>query len=155
MNLERISKEEYYFKLAEVNAERATCLRRKFGAIITVDDVVVSMGYCGSPRKTKNCIDLNSCRREELNVKPGERYELCRSAHAEMNAIINAATTGANVSGGNLYLYGADAKSGEIAPYEPCSLCKRVIINAKINNVYIKEKSGFKKIEVSQWLNEI
>jgi len=151
----RISKTDYYFELAKVNSQRATCLRRRFGAIIIKDDVVVSMGYCGAPRGAKNCIDLEKCIREEQKVPSGERYELCRSVHAEMNAIINAATSGVNISEGELYLYGEDAKTGKLAPYEPCFLCKRDIINAKLKNVYVKTESGFNTFNVKNWIGEI
>ena len=89
--MERISKENYYLDIAQTVAERSTCLRRKFGAIIVKDDVIVSTGYNGAPRGRKNCNEINFCIREKLNIPRGERYEMCRSVHAEANAIIAAA----------------------------------------------------------------
>ena len=89
--MERISKENYYLDIAQTVAARSTCLRRKFGAIIVSNDSIVSTGYNGAPRGRKNCSDIGSCMREDLNIPRGERYEMCRSSHAEQNAIIAAA----------------------------------------------------------------
>jgi dCMP deaminase len=89
--MSRISKENYYLDIAQTVAERGTCMRRLFGAIIVKDDVIVSTGYNGAPRGRKNCNDLMSCIRDKLNIPRGERYEMCRSVHAEANAIIAAA----------------------------------------------------------------
>lgn len=152
--MERTTKQEMYFELAKANAKRATCLRRKFGAVIVKDDVAISMGYCGAPRGRKNCIDIGKCLREEQNVPSGQRYELCRSVHAEQNAVINAATTGVNVSGGDLYLYGIEAKTGEIAGIPPCTMCKRVLINAKIKNVYVLTKEGYNHFKIEDWVRD-
>ena len=89
--MSRVSKYNYYLDIAQTVAERSTCLRKKFGAIIVKDDVIVSTGYNGAPRGRKNCNDIGSCIRDELGIPRGERYELCRSVHAEANAIIAAA----------------------------------------------------------------
>ena len=89
--MKRIDKENYYLDIAETVLERSTCLRRCYGAIIVKNDEIVSTGYNGAPRGRKNCMDLGYCTREAMNVPSGERYELCRSVHAEMNAIISAA----------------------------------------------------------------
>ena len=88
--MERVSKINYYLDIAQTVAERGTCLRRCFGAIIVKNDSIISTGYNGAPRGRKNCSDLGCCRREELKIPRGERYELCRSVHAEANAIIAA-----------------------------------------------------------------
>ncbi len=89
--MKRIDKENYYLDIAETVLERSTCLRRCYGAIVVKNDEIVSTGYNGAPRGRKNCMDLGYCTREAMNVPSGERYELCRSVHAEMNAIISAA----------------------------------------------------------------
>jgi dCMP deaminase len=152
--MSRISKEDYYFELARVNSLRATCLRRCFGAVIVKDDVPVSSGYCGAPRGRKNCCDRGTCLREDKNVPSGERYELCRSVHAEENAIINAATNGVNISGGELYLYCRVTKTNEIYDAYCCEMCKRKIINAKLKTVYAKTKDGYKTFSVEDWIKE-
>ena len=89
--MERVSKINYYLDIAETVSERSTCLRKRYGAIIVKNDVIVSTGYNGAPRGRKNCSDIGSCMRDTLNIPRGERYELCRSIHAEANAIIAAA----------------------------------------------------------------
>jgi len=103
----RISKENYYLDIAETVLERATCLRRVYGAIIVKNDEIISTGYNGAPRGRKNCVDLGFCTREELQVPRGERYELCRSVHAEANAIISVSRR--DMVGGTIYLVGRDA----------------------------------------------
>ena len=89
--MERVSKENYYLDIAEAVIERATCLRRVYGAIIVKNDEIISTGYNGAPRGRKNCVDIGYCTREAMKVPRGQRYELCRSVHAEANAIISAA----------------------------------------------------------------
>ena len=86
----RTDKQNYYLDIADSVLERSTCLRRKYGAIIVRNDEIISTGYNGAPRGRKNCSDLGGCMRETLHIPSGERYELCRSVHAEMNAIISA-----------------------------------------------------------------
>ncbi len=138
----RPSKEEYYLNIAQDVASRATCLRRKYGAIIVKEDQIIATGYCGAPRGVKDCLEKKYCHREKLNVPSGERYELCRSAHAEMNAIINAARAGVSVLGGNIYIAGIEAKTGKLAESHPCLLCQRIIINAGLKNLIIKTKNN-------------
>jgi len=134
----RPSKDEYYCGIAEAVAQRGTCLRRNFGAVIVNNDQIVSTGYVGAPRGTANCIDLGDCPRERANIPKGERYELCRSVHAEMNAIIHAARS--DMVGGTMYLVGINASDGSyVADAEPCKLCKRLIINAGIKYVYVRQ----------------
>lgn len=148
----RIDKENYYLDIAQTVCERGTCLRRNFGAIIVNDDEIISSGYTGAPRGRKNCIDTGSCIRESLCIPRGERYELCRSVHAEMNAIISAERK--RMLGGTLYLVGIDAKSGElVANASPCALCRRFIINAGIERVVVRNtKDSFSVISVSEWI---
>ena len=130
--MKRIDKENYYLDIAETVLERSTCLRRCYGAIIVKNDEIVSTGYNGAPRGRKNCMDLGYCTREAMNVPSGERYELCRSVHAEMNAIISAARR--DTLGATLYLAGREAKSGELLhDATSCSMCRRLIINAGID----------------------
>ena len=143
--MQRKDKINYYLDIAEAVLERGTCIRRKFGAII-------STGYVGDPRGRKNCSDLGVCRREQLNVKKGERYELCRSVHAEANAIISAERT--DMIGSVIYLACHDARTNELyGDVEPCSMCKRLIINAGIEKVIVRQtKDTYKIIEVSDWI---
>ena len=127
----RRSKENYYLDIAEAALERSTCLRRQFGAIIVRDDEIVATGYNGAPRGRRNCSDLGRCTRRELNIPAGERYELCRSVHAEANAIISAARR--DMMGATLYLVGRDTATGGYYPETtPCAMCRRLIINAGI-----------------------
>lgn len=128
----RITKDEYYLKVAEAILLRGTCLRRNFGAVIVKDDKIVGTGYTGSARGERNCCDTGICIREQQNVPQGQRYELCMSVHAEQNAIINAE---ADVSGATLYLVGKDMNSGEFVDAIPCLMCWRTITNAGIARV--------------------
>ena len=131
---QRRSKENYYLDIADAAQRRSTCLRRRFGATVVRDDEIVATGYNGAPRGRRNCTDLNYCARESLNVPAGERYELCRSVHAEANAIISAARQ--DMIGATLYLVGRDAKTGAYYPNTtPCAMCRRLIINAGIKQV--------------------
>jgi dCMP deaminase len=132
--LTRISKHEYYLKIATIVLERGTCLRRNYGAVIVLNDQIVSTGYTGAPRGMNNCCDLGICKRTEMNVPAGERYELCESVHAEMNAIIHAGRE--RCLGATMYLVGRDSISGEILSTPPCLLCRRVVANAGIDRVY-------------------
>ena len=110
--MDRISKENYYLDIAQTVLERATCLRRVYGAIIVKNDEIISTGYNGAPRGRRNCVDMGFCTREARKVPRGERYELCRSVHAEANAIISASRR--DMVGGTLYLVGRNAQTGEI-----------------------------------------
>ena len=150
--MERISKENYYLDIAQTVAARSTCLRKKYGAIIVSNDSIVSTGYNGAPRGRKNCSDVGSCTRENLGVPKGQRYELCRSVHAEANCIISAPRT--RMIGSTLYLACLDAKTGELfGDVEPCSMCKRTIINAGIEKVVIRTaKDEFRTLVVNDWV---
>ncbi len=150
--MKRRDKENYYLDIAETVVERGTCLRRNFGAIIVKHDQIIATGYTGAPRGRRNCSDLGYCLREKMNIPRGERYELCRSVHAEANAIINAARR--DMIGATLYLVGVDAQTGELVPNSnSCSMCKRLIINAGISRVVIRNtKDEFTAIYVQDWI---
>ena len=150
--MERKGKINYYLDIAEAILARGTCLRRNYGAIIVKNDEIVSSGYTGSPRGRQNCIDLGHCIRQKLNIPSGERYELCRSVHAEANAIISAARK--DMIGATLFLVGKDMSTGELVPdAESCSMCKRLIINAGIETVVIRDtKTEYRMIRVSDWI---
>jgi len=150
--MKRVDKKNYYLDIAETVLERGTCLRRNFGAIIVKNDQIVSTGYVGAPRGRKNCIDLGVCVREQNNIPRGERYELCRSVHAEANAIIHASRDA--MIGATLYLVGKDAKTGEYVENAcACAMCKRMIINAGIKKVIIRNnKEKFTAIYVDEWI---
>lgn len=150
--MERINKENYYLDIAQTVLERGTCMRRNFGAIIVKNDQIVSSGYTGAPRGRKNCSDVGHCTREVLNIPRGERYELCRSVHAEANAIIHAARN--DMIGATLYLVGREASSGEyVKDTCSCSMCKRLIINAGIRFVVVRiDETNFKTFDVDAWV---
>ena len=152
--MKRISKENYYLDIAETVLERATCLRRVYGAIIVKNDEIISTGYNGAPRGRINCVDMGYCSREALQVPRGERYELCRSIHAEANAIISAARR--DMGGGTLYLVGRDVRTGELLEdATSCSMCRRMVINAGLKRVVIRlTKTEFDVVPVSSWIAE-
>ena len=127
----RISKDEYYLGIAKAVAMRSTCLRRQYGAVIVKNDEIVSTGYNGSPRDELNCCDAEYCWRDSNNVPHGERYEMCKSVHAEQNAIISASRR--DMIGSTLYLAGIE--NGKVITAVPCDICRRMIVNAGINNV--------------------
>ena len=150
--MQRIDKENYYLDIAQTVLERATCLRRKYGAIIVRNDEIISTGYNGAPRGRQNCTDLGRCTRDELNIPSGERYELCRSVHAEANAIISAARR--DTMNATLYLAGRNAKTGEILhDTTSCSMCRRMIINAGIEKVIARiGTEEFTVTNVRDWI---
>lgn len=150
--IDRRDKINYYLDIAETVAERSTCLRRCYGAIIVNNDEIISTGYNGAPRGRKNCIDLGHCIREELKIPSGERYELCRSVHAEQNCIISASRR--DMLGATLYLACKNGATNELmAGTNSCSMCKRAIINAGISQVIIRDtKEDFRVVDVSEWI---
>ena len=150
----RTSKDNYYLDIADAVLERSTCLRRKYGAIIVRNDEIISTGYNGAPRGRRNCTDIGRCTREELKIPSGERYELCRSVHAEANAIISAARR--DMLDATLYLAGRDAKTGEIIPdTTSCSMCRRLIINAGIARVIARTgEDEITVTDVEDWVAE-
>ena len=152
--MERVSKHNYYLDIAQTVAERSTCLRKMYGAIIVKNDEFVSTGYNGAPRGRKNCMDMGYCTREAMNVPSGERYELCRSVHAEMNAIISAARR--DTLDSTLYLVGREAKTGELMEHATsCSMCRRMVINAGISRVVIRNnETDYSVVHVEDWVRE-
>ena len=149
---ERVDKNNYYLNIAEEVSKRGTCLRRNWGAVIVKNDEIISTGYVGAPRGRKNCSDLGYCVRQKLEIPRGERYELCRSVHAEENAIISAARR--DMLGASLYLVGLEASTGEyVANASSCAMCKRSVINAGIEKVIVRDdKQNYRVIEVKDWI---
>lgn len=154
MIMSRISKDEYYLNIAKEVSMRATCLRRWFGAVIVKEDQIISTGYNGPPRSTKNCLEIGLCAREQLNIKPGENYEICRGVHAEQNAIIHASRL--DMLRSTMFLVGVDAKTREIVSNtEPCKICKRMIINAGIEAVVVLKPGGeIVTFSVKEWIDD-
>ena len=150
--MNRISKENYYLNIAQTVLERATCLRRVYGAIIVKNDEIISTGYNGSPRGRKNCVDMGFCTREAMQVPRGERYELCRSVHAEANAIISAPRD--KMIDATLYLVGKEVSTGDYVKNAVCcSMCKRMVINAGIARVIVRDDHDrFREIDVQDWI---
>lgn len=148
----RPDKDTYYLNIALEVSKRGTCLRRIFGAVIVNHDQIISTGYNGAPRGRKNCLDIGHCSREKANIPAGERYELCRSVHAEANAIIHASRE--EMIGGSLYINGTNYATGEtVEGCEPCKMCKRLIINAGLKTVIARQKPDLIKIyPVSDWI---
>jgi dCMP deaminase len=151
---DRVSKENYYLDIAQTVAERGTCLRRKYGAIIVKNDVIISTGYNGSPRGRKNCSDLGFCMREKLAIPRGERYEMCRSVHSEANAIIAAARE--QMLGSVLYMACVNPADGSVLPGTcSCAMCKRLIINAGIISVVVRDTpQTYSVYETAHWVSD-
>ncbi len=153
--MKRIDKENYYLDIAETVLERSTCLRRCYGAIIVQHDEIISTGYNGAPRGRKNCADLNFCTRMKMNIPSGERYELCRSVHAEANCIISAARK--DTLDATLYMACRDPQTGDLIPDSTsCSMCRRLIINAGIKRVVIRDTpTDYRVVDVQkEWIDE-
>lgn len=156
--IERPGKTEYYLSIAKQVAQRCNCLMINFGAIIVKDDQIVATGYVGSPRKTRDCMEYGGCLRRKLGIPSGQRYEMCRSVHAEQNALINAARSGANVKGGTLYLY-CEKKYQVDEPILvdalPCFICKKMIINSGLDKFVGNTKDGgVHSFNVKDWAAE-
>ena len=151
--MQRTDKINYYLDIAQTVLVRGTGLRRNVGAIIVKNDVIISTGYAGAPRGRANCTDLGYCRRAQLGIPSGQRYELCRSVHAEANCIIAASRE--EMLGSTLYLAMVDAQTGEIVPSaSPCSMCRRLIINAGIEEVIVRtSKTEYKRFSVAEWID--
>lgn len=152
--MERRDKVNYYLDIAETVSKRSTCLRRIYGAVIVNHDEIIATGYVGAPRGRKNCSDLNFCIRAKLGVPRGERYELCRSVHAEANAIISAPRE--KMLGATLYLVGFEVDTmNYIEKASSCSMCKRMVINAGIDKVVIRDtKEDYRMIQVQDWIDQ-
>lgn len=148
----RRDKINYYLDIADTVSKRGTCLRRNYGAIIVKNDEIISTGYVGAPRGRKNCSDMGVCIREKLRIPRGERYELCRSVHAEANAIISADRK--SMIGATLYLSGRNVSDGQyVKGAMCCSMCKRMIINAGISQVIVRlDDENYQVVEVEDWI---
>ena len=139
--------DNYFIEIAKVVSSRATCMRRKYGAVIVKDNVIISTGYNGAPRGIENCIDLKKCIRKEQNIPSGERYELCEAVHAEQNAVINAPPE--RMKGAAIYIAGFE-EDNSFANGKPCKLCERMIRNSQITDVvYLKNDGNLEKIKIS------
>jgi len=144
--------DEYFIGIAKAVSARATCLRRKYGAIITKDNIIVSTGYNGAPSRVKDCLQVGTCTRKELQIPHGERYELCHSVHAEANAILRASLE--ELRGAAVYIVGIDDRSNECYA-EPCMMCKRIILNSGMAKVvYSDGNKGFVVINPKKWLKK-
>ena len=138
--------DNYFIEIAKVVSTRSTCLRRKYGAVVVRDRVIISTGYNGSPRGMRNCDDTGTCTRKEQNIPSGERYELCEAVHAEQNAIINGPPD--RMKGSTIYIAGFE-EDNSFAAGRPCKLCDRMIRNAQITEVVYLDKNGeLEKMEV-------
>ncbi len=143
--------DEYFINIAKAVSTRATCLRRRYGAIITKENIIVSTGYNGAPSGMKDCFEVGKCTRKELQIPHGERYELCHSVHAEANAIIRASVD--ELRGATIYISGSDGRKECHA--EPCMMCKRMILNARIAKaVYSDGSRGFVVVDPRAWLKK-
>lgn len=144
--------DEYFIGIAKAVSTRATCLRRKYGAVITKNNIIVSTGYNGAPAGMKDCLEVGKCTRKELQIPHGERYELCHSVHAEANAIIRAAVH--ELEGATIYVSGSDDCAEECLS-EPCMMCKRIILNSKITRVVYSDGNGkFHVLNPKRWLKK-
>jgi len=123
----RPSWEEYFLEVAGLVAKRATCLRRRVGAVLVKDKRILATGYNGAPRGLTHCLDIG-CLREKLKVPSGQRHELCRALHAEQNALIQASLYGISVKDSTLY-----------STNQPCIICAKMLINAGIKEIVIRE----------------
>jgi Deoxycytidylate deaminase len=154
--IERPAKEEYYLNIAQVVAQRSTCLKVLIGAIIVKEDQIIAAGYVGAPRHTRSSLDHGFCLRRKLQIPSGTQYELCRSVHAEQNAIINAARAGVSLLGGDMYIFGEDRETGQAIFAFPCFICKKMIINAGLKRVVVAHPGGERRriFLVEDWARE-
>ncbi|MFH1727628.1 MAG: dCMP deaminase family protein [Pseudomonadota bacterium] len=153
----RPDKVEYYLSIANQISARSTCMHIKIGAIIVRDDQIIAAGYVGAPRKTMDCFQRDECLRRKLNIPSGHRYELCRSIHAEMNAIINASRAGVSLLNGDMYIYGERLDNGKTIKINafPCFICKKMIINSGLNKVICTTIDGsYQEFSVTQWADD-
>ena len=151
---QRIDKKNYYLDIAQSVAERGTCLRNNYGSVIVKNDEIMSTGYSGAPRGRKNCTDIGECRRKKHGMQSGMGYELCRSVHSEQNAIISAKRR--DMIGATLYLVGIKKDTNNyVIDNEPCTFCKRMIINSGIETVVMRDtKEKYRVVEVQKWIDE-
>ena len=155
MRPERTSKDLYYLGIAKEVSSRSTCFRRSIGAIIVRDDQIISTGYVGAPRKTKDSLEHGFCLRDRLAIPHGQRYELCRSVHAEQNAIINAARAGVSLLGGDMYIYGSEPGGGTPINALPCYICKKMIVNCGLDRIVCSTaEGGLQVFRVEDWIKD-
>jgi len=155
--MNKITKDQYYLNIAKTVAEKSTCRNVEIGCVIEKADQIIATGYVGAPRKTKDCVDLGFCIRRKNNIESGRGYEMCRSVHAEMNAIINAARAGVSLLDGNMYVFaGKRTDNGlEAVKAYPCLLCKKMIINAGIHRfVGNNPDNSLVVYSVSEWVKD-
>jgi len=154
----RMSKQEYYMNITKAVAQRSSCMSVRIGAIIVKDDQIISTGYVGAPRKTKDCMERENCLRRQLKIPSGSNYELCRSVHAEQNAIINAARAGTSVLGATMYLYGErilGLDEPQLIDAIPCMICKKMIINSGIKELTGMMNDGsMRTFQINDWAQE-
>ena len=127
MKDKRIDWHIYFAKIAQMVAERSTCIRRKVGAVAVKDKRILATGYNGAPSGIAHCLDIG-CLREKLKIPSGERHELCRGLHAEQNVIIQAAVHGISLKGCDIY-----------CTHLPCLICTKMLINCSVKNIYYLE----------------
>jgi dCMP deaminase len=155
MTAQRTSKDQYYLGIAKEVSTRSTCFRRAIGAIIVRDDQIISTGYVGAPRKTKDSLEHGFCLRDKLGIPHGQRYELCRSVHAEQNAIINAARAGVSLLGGDMYIYGSAPGSAAPISAFPCYICKKMLVNCSLGRVVCSTADGgIQVFRVEDWIRD-
>ena len=155
MTPERKPKDRYYLDIAREVASRSTCFRRTIGAIIVRDDQIISTGYAGAPRKTRDSLEHGYCLRDKLGIPHGQRYELCRSVHAEQNAIINAARAGVSLLGGDMFIFGSRPDTGGPIDAFPCFICKKMILNCGLNRIVCSTADGGAKVfRADDWASE-
>ena len=151
--MDRIDKINYYLDIAETVTKRSTCIRRNFGAIIVKNDEIISTGYNGAPKGLKHCVDMGGCLRKLNNIESGTRQEVCRAVHAEQNAIISASRK--DMLNGTLYLVGINYNDNTyVQNANPCSLCKKMIINAGLKQVIVRDtKESFRIIDIQDFID--
>jgi len=155
MTAPRTPKDRYYLDIAKEVSKRSTCFRRAIGAIIVRDDQIISTGYVGAPRKTKDSLEHGFCLRDKLGIPHGQRYELCRSVHAEQNAIINAARAGVSLLGGDMYIYGSAPGVADPISAFPCYICKKMLVNCGLDRVVCSAAGGGEIIfRVEDWIRD-
>ena len=155
--IKRPEKDQYYLDIARVVSTRSTCLKVLMGAIIVREDQIIAAGYAGAPRHTKSSLEHNFCLRKKLGIPSGTQYEMCRSVHAEQNAIINAARAGVSLLGGDIFIYGELQETHQPIDAFPCFICKKMIINCGLNRVIcsvIEKEKDYIVFSVTDWIKE-
>jgi len=155
--IKKIDKDHYYMNIAETVAIKSNCLSVAFGCVVVKDDQIISTGYVGAPRKTMDCIELGYCIRRKKNIESGKGYEMCRSVHSEMNAIINAARAGVSILDADMYLFTAKRDGEKLIKVEayPCLLCKKMIINAGIKRFIGNDSEGnLRTFSIQDWVKD-